>query len=418
VLAALETARRDIARHLAEADPDRVTTTQAAALVARFAEIERLGAAGKVLFAARASQSMTWRDEGHRSAASWMAETTGTALGEALGTLETAEALGALPKTTEALRTGALSSSQVSVIAAAAGHHPEAESALLDTAARGSFKELKDNAAAVRATATSAPQEQARYLAIHNSRYVRHWADPDGAFRLDAKLTPDAGATVLSALEVEADARFGAARRAGHDEAPAAYRADALVALLSAEPLAPDASKRSGASTGSGSSRRSGRPRATVCIRVDASALTRGHVRAGETCVIAGVGPVPVAAVRRQLSDAWVKILVTKGKDVTTVCHLGRSVPAHLQSALEERDPVCVVPGCDVAHGLQNHHWDVPYVQVPTSTLVGLARVCSWHHGLLTYEGYVLAGGAGSWQWRAPPGGSRFETGAPLLDTG
>ena len=419
MLAALETAARDIARQLAGADPDRVTTTAAAALVARFAEIERLGAAGKVLFAARASQSMTWRDEGHRSAASWMAQTTGIALGEAMSTLETAEALGALPKTTEALRSGALSPSQLKVIAAAAAHRPEAESALLGAAATGSFKELKDNAASVRASATSAHEEQTRYLAIQSSRYLRHWADPDGAFRLDAKLTPDAGAKVLSALEFEADAHFSAARRAGQRETPAAYRADALVALLSGEGLVrADSSKDSGASTGSGPSRRSKGPRAMVCIRVDATALTRGHARAGETCVIAGVGPVPVAAVRRQLSDAWVKVLVTKGKDVTTVCHLGRSVPAHLQSALEERDPVCVVPGCDVAHGLDNHHWDVPYVEVPTSTLAGLARVCSWHHGLLTYEGYVLAGEAGSWEWRAPPGGSRFETGAPLLDTG
>ncbi len=76
------------------------------------------------------------------------------------------------------------------------------------------------------------------------------------------------------------------------------------------------------------------------------------------------------------------------------------------------------MPGCDAALGLENHHWDVPYAQCRTSTLAGLARVCSWHHGLLTYEGYVLTGGAGAWQWRAPPGGCSFETGAPLLDTG
>ena len=34
------------------------------------------------------------------------------------------------------------------------------------------------------------------------------------------------------------------------------------------------------------------------------------------------------------------------------MCHAGRTVPAHVQSALEERDPTCVVPGCDVAQGL------------------------------------------------------------------
>ncbi|HVA02220.1 MAG TPA: hypothetical protein VMU64_00620, partial [Acidimicrobiales bacterium] len=84
---------------------------------------------------------------------------------------------------------------------------------------------------------------------------------------------------------------------------------------------------------------------------------------------------------------------------------------------LEERDPVCVVPKCDVAHGLQNHHWDVDYVKCKTSNLAGLARVCAWHHGLITNEGWKLTDRGGSWEWREPPGGARFETGTPFRDT-
>jgi hypothetical protein len=53
VLSALETARSDVARQLAGADPDRVTGAEAAALMSVFAEIERLGAAGRVLFSKR-----------------------------------------------------------------------------------------------------------------------------------------------------------------------------------------------------------------------------------------------------------------------------------------------------------------------------------------------------------------------------
>jgi len=134
--------------------------------------------------------------------------------------------------------------------------------------------------------------------------------------------------------------------------------------------------------------------------------------------VPSGVGPVPVAAVHRQLSDAFVKIVVLDGTDVTTVCHVGRSVSRHIQTALEERDPVCVVPKCEVAHGLEDHHWDVPYAECGTSTLAGLARICSWHHGLATYEGLVLGGGAGAWEWSEPPGGAAFETGPPGSGTG
>lgn len=406
VLATLEAARRDIARELAAVDPDRVTAAQATELMTVFAEIERLGSAGKVLCSNRASQGMTWRDEGHRSAAAWMAQTTGTGVGEAITAIETSIALESLPETTDALRRGELSHSQLKIIAGAAAENPRTERRLLEAAASQSLKGLKEQAAAVRAAATSAEQESARYLAIKKTRYVRHWVDPDGAFRLDARLTPDAGARFLSVLDIETNARFHRARKAQQEESPAGYRADALVALVTGE----DVASRD-------SDSRSDSPRATVTIRVDGRALVRGHAEEGEICHIPGVGPVSVATVRAQLPDAFIKILVLDGEDVTTVVHPGRGVTAKVQSALEERDPVCVVPGCDVAHGLQNHHWDEDYVVCKTTSLRGLARLCGWHHGLITHEKWELTGTPGAWEWREPPGGAtRFETGKPFYD--
>jgi hypothetical protein len=404
VFSSLRDARRGLADHLVGADPERVTTTQAAELVALFAEIERLGAAGKMLYSNRAAESSVWRDEGHRCAASWMAEKTKTGMGEALATFETAAALESLPATSQALRRGDLSAPQVKAIAAAAVDHPGSESELLQRAATQTLKGLKERCAQVRAAATSAKQERDRYNAIRAARYVRHWSDPDGAFRLDAKLTPDAGAKLLGALESEANARFARARRTGEHESPGAYRADALVALVTDDPET---------TVPTGSAQSPGPTRSTVCIRVDAKALRRGYATEGETCHIPGVGPIPVATVTRQLSDAFVKVLVTDGVDVSTVCHIGRSVPAHVQSALDERDPQCVVPGCDSSQGLENHHWNIPYAECGTSTLSGLARVCRWHHDLVTYDGYELTGGAGSWEMRAPPGGRflDFDTG-------
>ncbi len=317
--------------------------------------------------------------------------------------LETSSALASLPETTDALRRGELSGSQLKIIAAAAADNPSTERELLKAAADHSLKGLKERAAQVRAAASSAEQENARYKAIHAARYVRHWADPDGAFRLDAKLTPDAGAKLLSALKEESDFRFDAARKAQQEEPPAAYIADALVALVTGEPAGP-AAKQSG---------RSG-PRATVVFRVDATAFRRGYAKAGETCTIPGVGPVPVAAVRRQLPDAFVKILVHDGQDIVTVCHAGRNVSAYVQSALEERDPVCVVPQCDVAFGLENHHWPADYSESKMTSLGVLARVCHWHHGLITNEKWRLTFKDGSWEWREPPGGVSFETGKPF----
>ncbi len=58
-----------------------------------------------------------WRDAGHRSAAHWVAETTGETVGAAARTLETARALEELPETDAAFRAGGLSETQACEIA-------------------------------------------------------------------------------------------------------------------------------------------------------------------------------------------------------------------------------------------------------------------------------------------------------------
>lgn len=109
-----------VAAYLAALEPELITTTQATELFGLFAELTRLGSAGQVLLTPRVAQSDAWKNEGHRSAASWVAKATGTGLGDAIATLETAERLQSLPMTTEALRNGMLSAPQVREIAAAA----------------------------------------------------------------------------------------------------------------------------------------------------------------------------------------------------------------------------------------------------------------------------------------------------------
>ncbi len=400
-----------------------MTTAQAAELVELFAEIERLASAGKVLYANRAAESTVWRTEGHRSAASWMAAKSRTGIGEALTTLEVGAALQSLPATSDALRRGDLSAPQVKFIAAAAVDHPHSETELLHTAATSTLKGLRERCAAVQASATSATQELDRYNAIRAGRYVRHWADHDGAFRLDARLTPDAGARLLGVLETETNVLFAEARKAGRHEPSGTYRADALVRLVAGDcgpsPVDPsddDTDPSDSPHTPEPRPAGSGR-RPSVIIRVDALALRRGYAQEGETCHIAGVGPIPVATVTRHLSDAYVKLIVADGVDIKTVCHVGRSVPAHLQTALEERDPHCMVPGCDVTHGLENHHWDVPYPECGTSTLEGLVRVCKVHHDYVSYDGYELTGGPGSWEMRPPPGEFSTSTADELAAT-
>jgi len=179
-------------------DPEVLAPSFAAELVEEFSRVERLGAAGKTLAARRVAASGIWRTSGERSPAHWMARQTGASIGQAITTLETADRLCDLPATDQALRAGQLSETQANQIASAAANAPSSESDLLKVAATEGVAALRERCAKIKATAGS--NESARHEAIHRSRRLRHWTDPEGAFRLDAKLTCEAGAVVLAAL--------------------------------------------------------------------------------------------------------------------------------------------------------------------------------------------------------------------------
>jgi hypothetical protein len=90
------------------------------------------------------------------------------------------------------------------------------------------------------------------------------------------------------------------------------------------------------------------------------------------------------------------------GVDIKTVSHLGRAVPAHLRTALEERDPVCVVPFCNVSSGLEIDHRVIPFADGGPASLQNLARMCHLHHFLETHKRFRLEGGPGTWEWIPP----------------
>jgi hypothetical protein len=66
------------------------------------------------------------------------------------------------------------------------------------TARGGDAVELQEACREVWARATG---ELDGYQAIRNGRYLRPWTDPDGAFRMNIRMTPDDGAGVMACLE-------------------------------------------------------------------------------------------------------------------------------------------------------------------------------------------------------------------------
>ena len=94
-------------------------------------------------------------------------------------------------------------------------------------------------------------------------------------------------------------------------------------------------------------------------------------------------------------------MVVTRGVDITAVAHGGRTIPAHLRTALECRDPVCIVPTCEQRRGLQIDHRQ-PFAARGETSLANLARLCRYHHYQKSHLGYRYRGGPGTWEWIPP----------------
>lgn len=236
---------------------ERFAPDQTASLLQEVGAIENTCAALRVVLSGRIAESKMWQKQGDRSAAHFVALATRTTVSRATEILHTAKHLDGLPGTAEAFEKGTVSETQVREIASAASLNPSSEDSLLETAKTGDVTALRDACRRVRHAAVT--DELERYEAIHRSRYLRGWSDHDGAFRLDARLTPDAGASVMAALEPHRKRAFEDARRAGRKENPDAYLADALVSLA----------KGGGSADTTGASG----PRAMVHVRVDHAAL-------------------------------------------------------------------------------------------------------------------------------------------------
>jgi hypothetical protein len=352
----------------------------AAWVVEQCADAERLLGALRVRATATLKDKAIWRREGFRSAAGWMASKTGTAVGPAVAALELVEQLEHLPLLAEAFRTGQVSEAQAKEIAAVASEMPEAEEQLLEAASKLSLKGLREECRRVEATGPVDMEE--RHRRAHAARRLRAWTDHRGHGHLSMCLPQDHLARVLAKVDQRCDAIVVDAIRGAWFESYEAHRADALVDLIC-------------------SSDESQGPSATVHVVVDYEALVRGDVGAGERCEIPGVGPIPVSLARQLADDAFLKVLVTKGVDIQAVAHGGRTIPAHLRTALEVRDPKCIVPRCEVRRGLEIDHRE-SFSRTRLTSLENTARLCRWHHYQKTFLGYSYRGGPGTWQWIPP----------------
>ena len=75
---------------------------------------------------------------------------------------------------------------------------------------------------------------------------------------------------------------------------------------------------------------------ATVVVRVDHTAFTRGHTEPARSARSSASARSRSRSSSSSPNDAIFKALITDGTDVLAVSHLSRTIPARMRTAVEE----------------------------------------------------------------------------------
>jgi hypothetical protein len=303
---------------------------------------------------------------GERDAAAFVAHTVGVEVGEARRAMATASRLEDLPATDAAVRDGRLSARHAELIAETATIYPEMEKRLLAAAKLGT-RALKDACQRVQA---DHEDPAARSKRQRDARELRMWPAADGMVEGRFRLTPEIGGQIKAIVDGELQKIFRDRRGGEKHEPHHAYAADVLAEMFLGDGTAKGVKH-------------------TVHIVIDHAALVRGNTIDGERCEIPGVGPLSVSSVRVLLGDAFLTAIIKKGRDIATVAHLGRHVPAEVRTAMIVGGRECAVEGCECNGYLELDHSEVDFAAGGPTAYRNLTWLCYSHHRLKS-SGWVL----------------------------
>ena len=329
-IVALRRLRESVCAAASSFDAVRLSGEDAAYALAEWAAIVNAAQTGVASTAARVEACGPPASSGVTSSFDFVAKTTGTTSTKARDTIVHGRRIAATAKTRAAATRGQLSPEQAVAITEATAVNPDAEDDLLDEATSAPVGELRRRCAQKKAERQDRDAIDAR---IHMRRCLRRYRGAEGAEHLHATGTTREMAKIDQALAPLIEELFVRGRRTGDRASREAYSFDALVAL-SEQARADD--------RGPGTAVRRRDPiRHLTLVRPDPAALVRGEVGPGETCEIAGLGPISVAAARDMLGESVLKLVLTRGVDVRNVTHLGRGPSTAQKLALLWEQPVC-----------------------------------------------------------------------------
>jgi hypothetical protein len=277
----------------ADLQPELLSADAARDLLASYARAEKLTAYGKTMLATKLDD------------ATEMARASGTSVGKAKATLETATTLENSDQVRDAFKTGSISLDQASEIAKAEAASPGAACELLPVANTESFQVLRE-----RARKTVLEAEQHRDLAArqHAVRSARSHTDDLGMIDIHLTLEPHVGTPIVNRAETEASRLHRHAIHNGFPEPFERHLADAYAGMLSgAAPVV-----------------RSRRPELVVLVSHEVIKRGWREVREAEVCKIPGVGPVAPQVAREIAKDAFLTGVFYDGKDLRHLCRWTR----------------------------------------------------------------------------------------------
>ncbi len=331
-------------------------------------------------------QEGLWKLEGVCSCAHWLNWKCGISMTAGREKVRVANAIGDLPKISEAFRSGEISYSKVRALTRVAT--PENEDYLLMIAQHGTAHHVETLVRGYRRSEQLNDEDAANKPL--NSRSLSYRWDEDGSLLLKGRLPAEVGAMLLKALEsaIDNEAReASAAKDAGDDWEPIEQRrADALAAMAETY-------------LEKGPAKSSSADRYQVMLHVvKGSDLFFREVTPDPGCppsekidptLLLEDGPhVPAGTSRRICCDTSVSTLVEDDKgEPLSIGRKSRVIPPAMRRALKARDKNCRFPGCTHRYRIDGHHIK-HWAKGGETSLDNLVQLCRFHHTLVHDGGF------------------------------
>ncbi len=202
-------------------------------------------------------------------------------------------------------------------------------------------------------------------------RSFRHYIGDYSMVNFYGSLPPKIGIPLMNRLDNLCDKKFRELRQNKEITTPLKREqiaADVIVEMLSNEITKDKIS-----------------PKSEIVFVCDISSYIRGERKPGEICKIQGGGPTTPEEVHLALKDSFIKAVLHDGKEVKTIAHYSRNIPAVIRTALELGSPPkfdglkCVEPNCERTYYLEFDHIN-PVANNGVTSLENLVPRCKPHH--------------------------------------